>query len=140
MIFLLAGCAEPPEAKGGGLSFERYAGAPGFHYEFREVDVDDGATLTLDSSEESWSLSRGDAEPIEVATTRNDGFFIEDAKVLPAVVEDVDARKVYYGTFPTVTTVMIADGAWAGESAWAVDVGPVVLTLRETTWELVYYE
>lgn len=140
MILLLVACEPASEANGGGMSYSHYAGAPGMHFEFRELDVDDGATLTLDVFEESWSVARGEGTAVDVPTTRKQGFFVDDTKMLPAVVEDVDAMQVYYGTFPTVTNVVTREGEWSGGSAWALDVGPIALTLHDTAFELTYYE
>ena len=57
-----------------------------------------------------------------------------------ATVVSVAEREVWYGIFPTVATVEVESGEWAGEHAFAAGVGPILLTINGVRWELAGYE
>ena len=146
MILHLLACGGDDAAESGGETFDHFAGAIGVHYDFRATDVeeeedgeDEGVLLSVDAGEEAWTVTRGD-DVDEVETTRDGGFSLGDTLVLPERIESVTEVEVFYGTFPSVAEVTVDDGDWAGEQAFAQDVGPIFLTLEGESWALIYYE
>jgi hypothetical protein len=153
------GCAPqegPIDASGEG--FAAFIGEPDTQYELIPEGLPDEppALLRTAPDQSAWTLRLGerwaDAAPAgEWTLSKSDGLRVGQQLLLPKRVKEgeaqdgvtvlsVGAREVWYGSFPTVATVEVASGDWAGEHAFAAGVGPILLTIDGVRWELAGYE
>jgi hypothetical protein len=153
-LLLIVACAPqegPIDASGEG--FAAFIGAP----DIPEGLPDDPPALLRTAADQStWTLRLGerwaDATPAgEWALSKDDGLRVAQQLLLPKRVKEgesqdgvtvlsVGEREVWYGVFPTVATVEVTSGAFAGEHAFAAGVGPILLTIDGARWELAGYE
>ncbi|MCB9766058.1 MAG: hypothetical protein H6739_40155 [Alphaproteobacteria bacterium] len=135
-----------------------YVGPAGAEYAYTRLDAVDDDPLLMRISEDgaAWTFRLGgrwaDAEDRGAyAVALDDGLWLDGAQLLPdrlregasgegCTVTALDAAEVWYGTFPRVATVEVEGGAWAGAHRFALDIGPIALTMEGTLWELASYE
>lgn len=166
LIVLLVACGGAgPEAADFGWPGADYAGPANRRWTFvpvvDEVAVPDGPRLLVQSTDTAWEARAGDRwRAAEAVTTwtldRAGGLTLDNTAMLPATVHTgavTDAAEVtatgeaevYYGAFPDTATALVAEGAWAGEQVFALDVGPIALRWRDPAgtadaWQLATYE
>lgn len=151
MLLLLAACGGPDEGSAG-VDAAAYAGGPGRLVEFADpADEAHVSQLTLVITETTWEFTNLSGATLSVPWTMEGGALLVDGQVLlpakvqggssaqGATVTSVGAEEVYYGTFPDAAAVTVEGGDFAGEHAFARDVGPIRLTWSGV-WELAYYE
>lgn len=106
----------------------------------------------------SWDLKMGAdyATGTDFATWTVDyetdvGLFVDGSLILPdafvegdsfdnGTVDAIAEKEVAIGTYDEAITVTVDTGTLAGEAAFVVGTGPIVLTIDGTRWEVVQYE
>jgi hypothetical protein len=156
---VVLGCA-PQEGPidASGEAFAAFIGEPDTEYELVPEGLPDEppALLRTAPDQSTWTLRLGerwaDAAPAgEWTLSKADGLRVGQQLLLPKRVKEGEAqdgvtvitvgeREVWYGIFPTVATVEVESGDWAGEHAFAAGVGPILLTIGGVRWELAGYE
>jgi hypothetical protein len=165
----LTGCGGSASAPQG-LDYLAFVGASGRLMELRAPSPagDTGDTGALDTAalagpsrwlrigESDWVLSEGDDVDTAAAVSSwpillDKGLFVDGTPLLPprvaagatldgATITEVAEWTTRYGTFPTAAHVAVEAGPFAGDHAFAEDVGPIHLTIDGQAWELVWYE
>lgn len=159
LLVLCAGCGpqEDPEVNTSRAAAD-YAGPPLMHLDL-VAPTDTAAApvmLRVSEAQDSWETRVGDrwsdgTDSRTWAVSLDGDLRVDDTLLLPARVSEgvvlesctvtaVGEREVWYGLFPDVVSVQIAEGPFAGEQAFARDVGPILLTWSGEVWELASYE
>jgi hypothetical protein len=106
--------------------------------------------LRLEIGDDEWTFTlRSGATPF--AWSASNGLVVDDSTLLPATVTkgstgtgvevtEVGEFSVWYGLFPDVASASVSEGRFAGEWAFARDIGPIRAFVVGTDWELVYYQ
>ena len=152
---LALGCGAPLQADTG-PSGDDYRGPPGARIELVPADAPEATPWMLAIEEASWELRVGDrwrnAETAgQWTASREDGLWVDASHLLPAdpsvgsaaegvTVVSEGEHAVWYGTFPWTVSVEVEAGPFAGPAVFALDVGPIVLTVEGETRELAGYE
>lgn len=157
-LMLLACEAQEAPIDASGEAFAAFIGEPDTQYELIPEGLPDElpALLRTAPDQSTWTLRLGerwaDAAPAgEWTVSKSDGLRVAQQLLLPKRVKEgesqdgvtvlsVGEREVWYGIFPTVATVEVDSGTFAGEQAFAAGVGPILLTLDGVRWELAGYE
>lgn len=133
-----------------------YAGAEGSEVHLAPPDAPDDLPILLRIEDGTWSLRSGarwaDAADLgDYDLSLDDGLWVDLSHLLPEPVAEgatgqgvevvaLGERSTWYGTFPDVATVAVAEGPFAGEAAFARGVGPIALTFDGALWEAVWYQ
>lgn len=157
--FLGATACGPSQGEPAGKVWYAYDYAPEFGASFTYVQpgVTSGDALHLFVGNGSWDVRRGvdyaTGTPVAtwvVSADNETGLVVDGSMVLPGgfeegdtfengVVSEIAERKVEIGTFSEVVTVDLDGGPLAGEAAFVVGTGPVVLTVTGNYWEVSAY-
>ena len=164
-LLLLACGGQGPQTADFGWPGADFAGPANRRWTFvpvvEEVANPDGPSLLVQSTDTAWEVRAGDrwraAETIATwPVDRTGGLTLDNTAMLPATVSvgaTTDASEitatgeaeVYYGTFSDTATTTVAEGAWAGDQSFALDIGPIALRWRDPAgtadaWQLATYE
>jgi hypothetical protein len=148
-------CGDPGAAEHSRVEGD-YRGPVGSRIELVPLGQPEATPRMLQMEAESWELRQGqrwrEADTLALwAVSRQDGLWVDESQLLPANIElgsagrgvsvvDVGERETWYGVFPAVVTVEIEAGRFAGEAAFALNIGPIILTVDGAVLELVGYE
>lgn len=157
LLLLAVGCSGDFQSESGEATVADWGGPAGGYVELTPPDSPDSPGLLIEFEEDHWELRYGTGwsgaqqlgEP--VSSVGADGYVLDDSVLVPAQLEVGSSSggttitsqgelEVWYGLFPEVIFVDVADGEFAGEAAFAPFVGPLRLTWQGQVWELVYYE
>ena len=153
MFLLLMGCGGKDAVSSDGETWTDYGGPAGRLLTYY-TDVDTaGGGMAVHIEEDRWDVTEigGDEILSTYAIADRDGLRLGDDLLLPdpltegAVKDGVTVvgfgpREVWYGNFPKTVEVRREDGAWSGSQVFALDVGPIYLTLDGASWQLAGYE
>jgi hypothetical protein len=123
---------------------DEYAGSAGMILVFAPADAPEDVPLQLRIAEGAWEARIGsdwdEGEPagswsVNVGTTIEVGGVALLEPPLPPPTE----LEVRYGTFPEVIESSVKGGEFAGEWAFARDVGPILSTLGGVRRECIFY-
>ena len=115
-----------------------------------DTGTEDIPELRLEIGDDEWTFTlRSGATPF--AWSASNGLVVDDSTLLPATVTkgstgtgvevtEVGEFSVWYGLFPDVASASVSEGRFAGEWAFARDIGPIRAFVVGTDWELVYYQ
>jgi hypothetical protein len=153
MLLLTLACSG---ADRGEVAEAGYAGADGSEIHLAPPDAPDDAPIIVRVEEGLWALREGTrwADAVELGeyeVSLDDGLWVDLSHMLPDSVEagatgdgvevvEMGERSTWYGTFPDVATVLVDEGPFAGEGAFARGVGPIALTYDGALWEAVWYQ
>ncbi|MCK6521233.1 hypothetical protein L6R49_07300 [Myxococcota bacterium] len=157
-LVLLACAPQEGPIDASGEGFAAFIGEPDTQYELIPEGLPDEVPglLRTAADQSTWTFRLGerwaDATPAgEWTLSKADGLRVAQQLLLPKRVKEgesqdgvtvvsVAEREVWYGIFPSVATVEVESGVWAGEHAFAAGVGPILLTIDGVRWELAGYE
>lgn len=152
------GCG-PSQGEPAGRVWYAYDYAPEFgaNFTFVQPDVTGDDKLHLFVANGAWQVRRGvdfatgaDVGTWTATVDDDEGFVVDGSRVLPGsfvegdtfdngVITAIAERKVVIGTFSEAVSVELDAGPLAGEAAFVVGTGPILLTVAGTAWEVEAY-